>query len=304
MKKLLFIVNPRAGQQKAKRLLCDIIDIFNRAGYAVTVYITSRHGDGEETILRQAGDADLVVCTGGDGTFNETLSGVLRSGRDLPIGYIPAGSTNDFAVGIDLSTDLLQAARDVVSGEIRLLDVGRFNGRYFSYVASFGLFTKISYSTPQSVKNALGHAAYVLNGVQELSQIRSFPMRFELPDGRVIADRFIFGAVSNSVSMGGILNLSGDRVDLADGKLELLLIREPADLWELRECFLSLQNQTYDHSLLTFLSTDRLRITAPKDADWSIDGERQPGAEEIEVECLHRAAKVFVGRSTQGLPRV
>ena len=106
-------MNPCAGQKKARKYLADIIDIFNRAGYTVTTHITERTGDGETAVIRYAPEMDLVVCCGGDGTFNETISGVLKSGQDIPIGYIPAGSTNDFAASLCLSSDILQAARDM-----------------------------------------------------------------------------------------------------------------------------------------------------------------------------------------------
>lgn len=293
MKRLLLVINPCAGQKKAKKYLPDIIEIFNRAGYMVTTHITECSGDGEAAVLRYAAEMDLVVCCGGDGTFNETISGILKSGRDLPIGYIPAGSTNDFAASLHLSSDLLQAARDIVDGDTVQLDVGSFGGRYFSYVASFGAFAKTSYTTPQSLKNVLGHAAYILNGIQELSQIKSHHVRFELPDGAMIEDDFIFGAISNSTSVGGILTLSDDKVDLCDGRFELLLVRAPKDLIELAECVQALQRQTYNCSMLTFVNAERVTVTAPEGMDWTLDGEREPGRVSTEVSCLHRAVRVY-----------
>ena len=233
MQNLLLIINPCAGQKKAKKLLVEIIDILNRAGFEVITYITSGPGDAENACIRYADQVSRIVCCGGDGTFNETVSGVLKSGKNIPIGYIPAGSTNDFASSLHLSNDILQATRDIVDGQPKHLDIGSFGNRYFSYVASFGAFTRTSYTTPQSLKNALGHTAYVLNGIQELSQIRSHPLRFTLSDGSIIEGRFLFGAISNSTSLGGVLTLTPDQVDMADGKLELLLIRAPKDLFEL-----------------------------------------------------------------------
>ena len=292
MKKLLLVMNPCAGQRKARKHLADIIDIFNRAGYMVTTHITEHSGDGETAVVRYAPEMDLVVCCGGDGTFNETISGVLKSGKDIPIGYIPAGSTNDFAASLRLSSDILQAARDIVDGETIHLDVGCFGGRYFSYVASFGAFTKTSYATPQNMKNALGHTAYILSGIQELSQVKKHHVRFELSDGTVVEDDFIFGAISNSTSVGGILTLAEDKVDLCDGRFELLLVRAPKDLAELAECVQALKRQTYECSMLTFINTDRVKISAPEDMDWTLDGEWEQGHSYIEAECLHRAVKV------------
>ena len=159
MKKMLFVMNPYAGTRKANRYLADMLSIFNRAGYAVITHMTAGPGDGAAVVEQMAPQMDLVVCCGGDGTFNEVINGVLRSGAETPIGYIPAGSTNDFASSLHLSTNVLQAARDIMEGQPRPYDVGQFGDRYFSYVASFGTFTRSSYATPQSVKNALGHTA-------------------------------------------------------------------------------------------------------------------------------------------------
>ena len=176
MKKMLFIMNPFSGQKRANRFLPEIIQMFNQAGYEVTVHITSGHGDATLAVERQGGDKDLIVCCGGDGTLNETISGMLHSGNQAPVGYIPAGTTNDFASSLNLSHNVLQAAQDILLGQPVAYDVGRFGQRYFSYVASFGAFTKASYTTPQSIKNALGHTAYVLEGINELSQSLLYPV--------------------------------------------------------------------------------------------------------------------------------
>ena len=288
MKKLLLIVNPHAGQRKVVKHLAEIIDIFNRAEYEVITHITASSGDCENMVMHYAHKLALVVCCGGDGTFNETISGVLRSGVDVPVGYIPAGSTNDFASSLGLSTDLLRAAREIVNGEAERFDVGTFAGRHFSYVASFGAFTRTSYNTPQSLKNALGHLAYVLGGIQEISQIKAHHLRFELPDGTTIEDDFIFGAVSNTTCVGGVLNLSRDLVDMSDGLLEILLVRAPKDLKELADCLVALQKQTYNCGMITFLSTDSVHITAPETMDWTLDGELQKGMAQIEIQCLHQ----------------
>ena len=296
MKKLLLIVNPYAGQRKVGKHLAEIIDIFNRADYEVIAHITASSGDCENMVMYYASQIDLVVCCGGDGTFNETISGVLRSGLDIPVGYIPAGSTNDFANSLGLSTNILQAARDIVEGQPTRFDVGTFAGRHFSYVASFGAFTRTSYSTPQSAKNALGHLAYVLGGIQELSQIKPHHLKFSLPDGTEIEDDFIFGAVSNSTCVGGVLTLAPDRVDMADGLLEVLLIRSPKSLAELTDCLVALQKQTYNCAMITFLSTPSASVTAPETMDWTLDGEQQTGLAQIEIQCRHKALQLMYKR--------
>jgi len=292
MKKMLFVMNPYAGLRRAIRYLSDIIAMFNRAGFEVITHMTGGQGDAEEVVRKTASRVDLIVCCGGDGTFNETVSGILKSGADVPVGYIPAGSTNDFASSLRLSTNILQATKDILEGEPVSYDIGKFGDRYFSYVASFGAFTKASYSTPQTIKNALGHTAYVLESITELSQIRKEHVRMEI-DGQVIEDDFLFGAISNSTSVGGILTLDPKQVDMADGKLEILLVRAPQDLMELSECILAVQTQKYNCAMITFRSAERIKVYANPFMPWTLDGEREEGHAMVDVENIHHAIRLM-----------
>ena len=289
MKKMLFVMNPYAGQRRANRYLADILAVFNRAGYEVTTYMTACPGDGVNAVRQRAAGMDLIVCCGGDGTFNETVSGMLQAGVDVPLGYIPAGSTNDFASSLHLPSHVVEAAKAIVEGKVRRYDVGRFGDRYFTYVASFGAFTRTSYATPQNVKNALGHTAYLLEGIQELSQLKNTHVRLELDEGRVIEDDFLFGAISNSTSVGGILTLDPKQVDMSDGKFELLLVRAPQDIAEVSECIRALQTQKYNCRMITFLSASHVRVTASPDMAWTLDGERESGHAVVDTEILHNA---------------
>ena len=288
MKKMLFIMNPSAGQRRANRVLTEILTEFNRGGYLVTVYITQGRGDAKQMVSRVAKDMDIVVCCGGDGTFNEAVSGLLESGVSVPIGYLPAGSTNDFANSLQLQSNLLDAAREIVEGSPSPFDLGRFNDRYFSYVASFGAFTKASYATPQTVKNALGHTAYILSGIQELSQIRTTPVRLEV-DGQVYQDKYIFGAVCNCTSMGGVLTLKPELVDMRDGLFEILLVRAPKDLAELGECLLAMQRKDFKCRMMTFITGKKIRVEMENACDWSLDGEKAEGQKVLHIENLHHA---------------
>ncbi len=296
MKRLLLVVNTHAGTRKGGKYLTDIITIFNRADYQVTVHITAGAGDAEAVIRERAAQADLVVCAGGDGTFNEAVSGILHSGADTPLGYIPCGSTNDFAASLGIPSNLLQAARRIVDGQVTRYDVGKFGDRYFTYVASFGAFTRASYSTPQSIKNALGHTAYLLAGIQELSQIRKLPMKLET-ETEVIEDDFIFGAISNSTSVGGILTLDPKRVDMQDGLFEVLLIRSPKNILELNDCIRALQSQRYNHPSITFLNAKKVTITADPNMPWTLDGEREAGHGTVCAENLHLAIGLVTRRT-------
>ena len=292
MKKLLMILNPTAGQRKAPRQLTEILTVFNQGGYEVTIYITAYSGHAQEIVTQRAAEFDLVVCAGGDGTLNETISGMLCCGADVPIGYIPAGTTNDFASTLNLPTDPVKAAQLIMEGNAERYDIGQFGGRYFTYIASFGAFTRVSYSTPQNVKNSLGHLAYILESIQELSKIRSTRVRFQVGD-EIIEDDFVFGSVSNSTCVGGVLTLDPKRVDLQDGKLELLLVRAPKNHLELAECLRAFQDQTYNCAMVTFRSVSDLTIFPDPEMLWSLDGERAEGMAEIPVSNLHRAVNLI-----------
>ena len=257
MKKMLFIMNPFAGMKRANRHLADILLTFTQAGYEVITHMTLGRGDATAVAREKGKDVDLVVCCGGDGTLNETITGLLSAGADTPIGYIPAGSTNDFA-----------------------------------YVASFGAFTRSSYATPQNVKNALGHTAYVLSGITELSQIRNEHVKMEI-DGQTVEGDFLFGAICNSTSVGGILTLDPKQVDMGDGLFEILLVRAPENLGEIHECIQALQSQKYNCAMLTFRSAQKVRIFADPEMPWTLDGEKEDGHETVEVENLHHAIRLM-----------
>ena len=296
MKKMLFIMNPYSGKRRANRCLVEILELFNRAGYLVNVHMTSGQGDATEAASQLGKGMDIVVCCGGDGTFNETVAGLQKGGINVPVGYIPAGSTNDFAASLHIPTEPMEAAREIVEGTPVSYDSGSFNGRFFSYVASFGAFTKTSYTTPQSVKNALGHTAYVLSGISELSQIRKEHIRLEI-DGEIIEDDFLFGAICNSTSVGGVLTLDPRQVDMADGKLEVLLVRSPKSLMELADCIAAVQSQQYNNcEMITFRSGSEIRITADPEMPWTLDGEREDGHESILITNSHLAYRLVQTR--------
>ena len=288
MKKMLFIMNPFAGQKKANKFLPEILLLFTQAGYDVTTVMTTGVGSAVKTAQRLGAQADVVVCCGGDGTLNETVTGLIRAGAITPIGYIPAGTTNDFASSLKLSHNPIQAAKDIVEGQPVSYDVGRFGDRYFSYVASFGAFTRSSYTVPQNIKNALGHTAYVLSSISEISQIRNEHIRMEI-DGDVVEDDFLFGAICNSTSIGGILTLPPDQVDMGDGVFEVMLVRAARNLAELTECIQAVQNQKYNCAMITFRPARRVKIYADPYMPWTLDGEKADGYAEIEVENLHHA---------------
>ena len=291
-KKLLLILNPCSGKRIGKRYLADVVDLFGRRGFVPTVFVTAGRGHATELAAAHGGAVDLVVCLGGDGTFNEVVSGLLQGGHTTPIGYIPCGSTNDFAASIGLKKSVLKATCDILDGTAQTYDVGLFGERYFTYVASFGAFTRASYATSQSIKNMLGHTAYLLGGIKDMSHIRSKHLRFELEDGEVIEGDYIFGAISNSTSLGGVLKLDSELVDMNDGQFELLLVKRPHTIAEMNDCVQMLTSHKYKPPVITFRSASRVTVISDPAMDWSLDGEHCEGCERLEIRNLHDAIRL------------
>ena len=292
-KTLLFIVNPRAGKTKSSAPLFDAVATFGRAGYLVRVMLTQAAGDAARFAAQWGGDYDLVVCAGGDGTLNETLSGLMQLENRPPVGYLPNGSTNDFAASLRIPSSVQQAARAVVEGTPHPLDLGAHNARYFSYVASFGAFTKASYSASQETKNALGHFAYILEGIKNLDSLRPYRCGVEA-DGESFDGDFIFGAVCNSTSIGGLMKLDPERVVLDDGKFEMLLVPSPKTAADLQNLVLALLNQQYDSQGLVFRHVSSLRLETEEELPWSLDGEYAPSVPVVDIVNRQRALRMLL----------
>lgn len=289
-KKLLFIVNPRAGQKKKDDIFIDIINEFNDNGYEVIIRFTRKMKDATNIVKALGPVADMIVCMGGDGTLNEVIDGMLLEKIKKPLGYIPAGSTNDFASSLNLPKDPIQAAKHIMSNKAHYIDIGKFNKRYFVYTASAGIFTKASYSAPQNIKNIFGHFAYVLEGVKDLTQVKRLKLKIELKD-EVIEDEFIFAAICNSTSIGGIMAIDESRVDFADGFFELLLVKFPKDLIELGIIVNLLTNQKYDDRV-KLLKVSKAQISDCNDIDWSLDGEKEEGKKTMKFRVIHNGIKL------------
>ena len=285
-KKLLFIVNPRAGRNKSRAPLFDAAATFCAAGYLVDIRLTRRHGDAARMVRELGADYDLIVCHGGDGTLNETVNGVMRLPADKrpQVSYLPGGSTNDFAASLSISSDPAAAARDAMRMQPRRLDVGRFGERYFVYVASFGAFTRASYSAPQDSKNVFGHFAYILEGVRDLDSLRPYRMRLTA-DGEVFDGEFLFGAVSNSTSIAGMMKLPPADVSFNDGAFELLLVPVPKTAEQLQDLVRALMVQDLNGggNGLIFRHVRQVRAETAEDISWTLDGEFAPGAPCVDV---------------------
>lgn len=298
MKRLLYIYNPNAGRQRSKAVLADVLDVFAAQGYTMTVHPTTGPGSAAEATVQLAPHHDRLVCCGGDGTLNEVVSGLLSLPEDQrpPLGYLPMGSTNDFSRNLDLPKSIPELAQLAGEGESRLIDIGDSSGHLFTYVSAFGLFTEVSYSTPQSMKNILGHFAYVVEGAGQLINIPSYTMTVSA-DGQLMAEGdFIYGMVGNTVSVGGVMNLPRDQVKLDDGRLEVLLVRKPHSLkdWQEALTMLATLKMPCDGTVVSF-SAEEVTFSCDKEVAWTVDGEFGGSRQETVIRTLPRALRIVCG---------
>lgn len=295
MKKLLFIFNPHAGKGAIRGHLPGVLDTFTKAGYLVTAYPTQSKADATRAAAELGGRFDRVVCCGGDGTLSETIAGLLTLDPRPVLGYLPAGTTNDFSRNLNLPKTLKEAAHTAVTGPVRKCDVGAFNGKTFIYVAAFGAFTDVSYDTPQEFKNAFGHLAYVLEGVTRLGSIQSYQLEITHDQG-TLEGEFIYGMVSNTVSVGGFKGLPANEVKLDDGLFEVVLVKRPKALQELQSIIkVLLQQKAVDGGAVVTFHTARLRVACQEALPWTLDGEYGGDPQITEIENNRQAIGLVWG---------
>lgn len=292
-KKLFFVFNPKAGKGKIKTALMDIVDIFNKGGYEVIIRATQYPKDAYEMTMKYADKVDLVVCSGGDGTLDEVVAGLVETGSKVPVGYIPAGSTNDFAGSLFIPKNMVAAAEMIMEENVYRCDIGKFNKQTFTYIAAFGLFTDVAYETDQDLKNILGHLAYLLEGVKRLFDIQSYHMKVTTED-EIFEDDFMYGMITNSRSVGGFKNLTGKNVDMNDGLFEVTLITTPKNPMDMQEIIAGLMSGKDNSDLIYTFKTSRIRIQSDEAVAWTLDGEYGGDHKEVEIRNLHRALNLYL----------
>lgn len=294
-KKLLLIVNPTAGRMLALRYIKRIKKILSDGGYTVSVHITSARAEATRLLTASAGNYDVIGCCGGDGTLNEVISGVLLSGKDVPIGYIPSGTTNDLAKSLGLPSSIIKSTVNLLTGKPLFEDVGEFCSRYFTYVASFGAFTRVSYETKQKDKNIFGHAAYLFGGLRSVGEIKPFEVKVTY-DGLSQEGEYIFGAVTNSTSVGGVMRLSDDQVNLRDGKFEVMLVRKPENAAQIGQLLDEAINRHYDGHLISLHHASKIRFQSKTPLAFTLDGENGGEHTDCEAVNLHHAVRLILPR--------
>lgn len=291
-RKLLFVFNPKSGMGLIKNNLLDILDIMVKAGFEPTVYPTQARGDAIRKVKEDGAKYDRIVCSGGDGTLDEVVTGMQEANLQIPLGYIPAGSTNDFARTLGIPNDMAKAAEIAVGEHIFPCDVGSFNEETFIYIAGFGIFTEISYETPQELKNIFGHAAYILSAAKSLTMIPSYVMQVEAND-EVILDRFIYGMITNSVSVAGFKGLTGKDIQLDDGEFEVTLIRRPSNPIELNEIIGYLTSLISETKMVYTFKASHIKIRSRSSVSWTMDGENGGEHWSVEIKNHHKKLNIL-----------
>lgn len=292
--KALIIMNPVAGVKKPNKHLAEILSLFCENGYECHIQMTSPTESADKIVEKYAHGKDVIVCIGGDGTFNETVSGLVNAKLKPRLAYIPSGSTNDFATGLGISHTPVKAAKDIISGTTRELDVGIFNGRIFVYTASFGIFTKTSYNTPRDLKNSLGYLAYVLEGSKEILDMKPFHIKIKTEKQTTEGD-YVYGGICNSKQIGGgIVRFEDGAIDMNDGLLEVILVKFPKNPAELVKLLGDLNVGNYRSNMFEFFSAKEIEISTEDEIDWTLDGEYQKGSDKITIRNLHSAISLVI----------
>lgn len=293
--KLLFIYNPKSGLGLIRNHLADIVDIMVKAKFDVTIYSTQAHEDAKHKVKEDGANYDRIVCCGGDGTLDEVVTGMQEANLEIPLGYIPAGSTNDFASSIGIPSDMVKAAKIAVGKRSAYFDVGQFNEDTFVYIAAFGVFTEVSYGTPQHLKNVLGHLAYILSAAKSLAAIPNYSMRIET-NGKMIDDCFIYGMVTNSTSVAGFKGLTGKNVELSDGEFEVTLVKRPIDAIQLGEIVSFLMGEGAPTKLVYSFKTDHMRISSEEPIPWTLDGEYGGDHTNVDIKNLCKRVQMLIDK--------
>jgi lipid kinase, YegS/Rv2252/BmrU family len=292
-KKLLFVFNQKSGRARIKNYISDILNLFTGLGYEIEVHVTQKQGDAADIVMRRGKSKQVIVCSGGDGTLNEVVTGLMKLENKPEIVYIPSGSTNDFATSLKLPKNMLEAAGLIDKGSVYACDIGKFDNKYFAYVAAFGLFTDVPYMTMQQTKNILGHQAYIFEAIKRLAKIKPYHMKFEYDD-KVIEDDFLYGMISNTTSVGGFKNIISDNICMNDGLFEVALIKMPTKPSELADIIQGLILKGNSSEYIKRFKVSNMHITTESNIDWVLDGEYGGNTNDFYVSAIKEAINIKI----------
>ena len=293
-KRIMLIINPESGQGEYRQEIAGILDILCERGTFVGVHKTGHRGHAEELAKKEASKYDVVACIGGDGTLGETIAGLMHLDIRPPVCHIPLGTANDVAETLNLPLNPLKAARLIQTGKTIPIDVGRFGGKHFIYIAAFGAFTEVAYQTPTENKKNLGHLAYLLEGVSSLAKITPRKLTVEFDGGNRVEGEFIFGAVANTTSIAGLVKIKQDMVDLSDGAFEVVLVKNPKNILDINNIFIGIFTQKYDSEYVQVFKAKEVRFLFQEPVPWTRDGEDGGSHQDVILETIHPGVEIFV----------
>lgn len=291
-KRVMLIVNPKAGKMVSKFAVSDIADLFSKSKFEVAIYFTSLEYGAEFLVKEHAHEFDIIACCGGDGTVNSIIKGMMTVENCPPLGYIPSGTTNDLATSLGMTKNIKKATKTIISEKALPFDVGTFDDSYFAYIASFGAFTEVSYNTPQTAKNILGHSAYIMNAVKYMYKIKSYHIKIET-DTKTVEDDYIFGSITNSTSIAGVFKFDTGVVDFADGKYEILLIKKPKSMFHAFQICMSMFNKSFKHNYITLFHASEIKVISEEPLDWALDGEHKTGNTTVTIKNNTHAINII-----------
>lgn len=297
-KKVLLIVNPKAGKIKSRNRLFSLVKQISLRADVCNMVMTRRPADATAIVEKNHSKYDIIACLGGDGTLNEVITGIMNVQSDISLGFIPAGTTNDFARSHQMVRNIRQSADDIMTGEVVALDLGQFENSYFTYIASIGAFTAVSYKTPQVAKNALGYGAYLLFSISHFASLRKHRVTIK-SNGESVDEDVIFLAITNSTSVAGMLKYPKNEVRTDDGLLEMLIIRYPKNIYQWFEIVIELTKGNYHHPLIEMRSLSSVTIESPEALNWCLDGEFGGAYKKAAIQCLPKKFNLILNKPTQ-----
>jgi len=300
MKNAFFVVNPNAGKGQIRNLLLDVIDIFSKAEIRTEIYATQHRFDAFNCIKEKGAEYDMVISSGGDGTLSESVKGLMEIEQEKRpvLGYIPGGTTNDFATTLNIPKNAVKAAKNIVKGNVFSCDVGEFNGEHFIYIAAFGAFTDVSYDTPQEIKNLLGHMAYIIEGIKRMPNLTGYRMKIKY-DNEVVEDDFLYGMVCNTYSVAGIANLKNENVVLDDGLFEVILVKMPKNAAELQSLLTALVTQDLSSNVFYRFKASEIMFSSDDEVAWTLDGDFGGTSKKVEIRNHRKALDILVSKDFQ-----
>ncbi len=287
--KLLMLINARSGMKNSKANLLSVIDIFCRNGYDVSVYVTQKHNDAYEYLMKNRIRYDIVCVFGGDGTMNEVSNALMAKEYKPLLGYFPSGTMNDFGSNFDLGSDMTVIAERICEGNVREFDVGKFNDRYFNYVAAFGAMCDVPFTTKRDAKELLGNIAYILEGISKLPEVKSHKISYTIAN-RTYKKDVLFGLIYSGNRVAGMELEDKKRSAIDDGYFNVLIVEYVPTIFNAPDLLSTiLQQDRFIHRY----RTKKILLEFDDDLIFTLDGEEAKVKNKAEITITNKALRIL-----------